>query len=63
MPKQYIRYVLCDRNHHDVTVEDCGPLYAVGMLHRTLSGALKLEAPYLAENPQAFIAKVTYERI
>lgn len=63
MPKQYVRYFLCDRNHHDVTIDDCGPLHAVGILHRTLSDALKMEGDYLEGNPQSFIAKVTYERV
>jgi hypothetical protein len=63
MARQYVRYVLCDANHHDVTIEDCGPLNAVGMLHRTLKQTLRMEGPYLKNNPQAFIAKVTYERV
>lgn len=63
MARQYVRYVLCDRNHHDVTIGDCGPLHAIGILHRTLRQALRLEGPYLKENNQAFLAKVTYERV
>lgn len=63
MPRQYVRYVLCDRDDYDATVEDCGPLSAVGVLHRTLRRALYYEGPYLKTNPQAFIAKVTYERV
>jgi hypothetical protein len=62
MARQYVRYVLCDRNHHDATVHDCGPLNAVGILHRSLGTALRSEKDYLEGNPQAFIAKVTYER-
>jgi hypothetical protein len=63
MPRQYVRYVMCDRNHHDTTIDDCGPLNAVGILHRSLGTALRFEKVYLEENPQAFIAKVTYERV
>lgn len=63
MPKQHVRYVLCDANHQDVTIVNCGPLNAVGILHRTLKQALRLEGPYLKTNAQAFIAKVTYERV
>ena len=63
MPRQYVRYVLCDRTHHDTTIHDCGPLHAVGILHPSLNAALKSESEYLDGNPQAFIAKVTYERV
>lgn len=63
MPRQYVRYVLCDRTHPDLTIVDGGPLHAVGILHPTLNAALKAEADYLDGNPQSFIAKVTYERV
>lgn len=63
MPRQYVRYVLCDRNYPDLTIVDGGPLHAVGVLHRTLNDALKMEGDYLDGNPQSFIAKVTYERV
>lgn len=63
MAKQYVRYVLCDRNHSDAKIDDYGALHAVGILHRTLNDALKIEGDYLERNPQAFFAKVTYERV
>jgi hypothetical protein len=44
-------------------MDDCGPLNAVGCLHRSLGTALRFEKVYLEKNPQAFIAKVTYERV
>ncbi len=64
MSKQYVRFVLCDRNHpdHD-SFNDGGPLYCCGILHRTLKQALRLEKLYLKGNPESFIAKVTYERV
>ncbi len=63
MSKQHVRFVLCDPKNQDATITDCGPLSAVGILHRTLQQALRMEDPYLKTNPQAFIAKVTYERV
>ncbi|WP_447603051.1 hypothetical protein [Nitrospira sp. Nam80] len=63
MAKQYVRYVLCDRNHPDNELDDFGPLHAVGMLHRSLGAALLAEKVYLETMPDSFIAKVTYERL
>ena len=61
--RQHVRYVLCDRNHPDLNVVEGGPLCAVGVLHRTLNDALKMEGDYHEGNPQSFLAKVTYERV
>ena len=63
MTKQHVRYVLCDRNHPDLSVIDGGPLHACGMLHPTLRAALRAERSYLKAHPGSFIAKVTYERV
>ncbi len=60
MTKQYVRYVLCDRNHPDnqnLTIHDGGPLYCYGILHRTLKAAHRCKKAYLKGNPD--IAKVT----
>ncbi len=63
MPSQYVRYVMIDPNDEDVRFEDSSPLDDVGVLHSSLRKALYYEGPYLKTNPQAFIAKVTFERV